>query len=197
MLSLEFQKKIPGQSEPIDIKSYVQLDKEVKKITYNLKNSTTAIRIECEDGSGYDADHLICTVSLGVLKERHLSLFDPILPLKKIDSIETLTFGVVNKILLEFDRPFWPQNWNGAVFAWSPEQLKVIRETEETHWLEEVSSFHPIENQPNVLLGWVSGEKARKMEKLPVETIVNQCIMLLKMFLKDFAVPDAPKKYLR
>lgn len=191
------QKKIPGQGEPIDVKTYVQLNKEVKKISYILEDSSKAIRIECTDGSHFDADHLICTVSLGVLKERHLSLFEPILPQKKINSIETITFGVVDKLLLEFERPFWPADWTGCVLAWSPEQLKMIREKEETRWLENVTAFHPIDNQPNVLLGWTSGESARKMETTATQMVIEQCMMLLKMLLKDFDVPSAPKNFLR
>lgn len=167
----------------------------MKKISYNLSDSSAKIQIECADGSVYDAQHLICTVSLGVLKQRHFSLFDPILPQKKIDAIETMTFGVIDKLLFEFEHPFWPPTWQGCFFAWSSEQLKLIREKDENRWLEGVISVHPIDNQPNVLLGWITGDDARKMETVPAETVAEQVMMLLKMVLKD--VPDAPKNYLR
>lgn len=196
-MEFQLQKKFPGQGNAIDISTHVQLNKEVEKISYNLSDSSAEIQIECADGSVYDAQHLICTVSLGVLKRRHFSLFDPILPQKKVDSIETMTFGVVDKLLFEFERPFWPPTWKGCFFAWSNEQLKLIREKDEHRWLEDVISFHPLENQPNMLLGWVSGADARKMEALPAETIAEQVMLLLKMVLKDFNVPDAPKNYLR
>lgn len=177
--------------------AHTQLDKVVKKITYNLNDSSTPIHIECTDGSVCDAEHVICTVSLGVLQECHLSLFDPILPQKKIDSIESITFGVVAKVVLEFDRPFWPAKWGGCVAVWNPEQLKSIRENEETRWLEDVTGFLPYDNQPNVIIGWTSGESARQMESLPDDTVIKHSIMWLKIFLKDFEIPDAPKNFVR
>lgn len=188
------QRKFPGQKKPVDVAPYVQLNKEVKKISYNLTDSSTGIRIECDDSTTYNALHLICTVSLGVLKERHLSLFDPCLSQKKVDSIECLSYGVVDKIFLEFDRPFWPADWTGCLIYWSLEQLKLIREKEETRWLESVVGFYPIDNQPNMIFGWISGANARKMEDLSAEKISECSIMLLKMLLKDFNVPDKPKK---
>lgn len=193
-VEFHLQRKFPGQGKPIDVAPYVHLNKEVKKISYNLTDSSTGIRIECDDSTIYNAHHLICTVSLGVLKERHLSLFDPFLPQKKVDSIECLSFGVVDKIILEFDHPFWPADWMGCNIYWSVEQLKLIREKEETRWVEAVIGFYPVDNQPNVLFGWISGANARKMEGLPTEKISECSIMLLKMLFKDFNVPDEPKK---
>lgn len=194
---IHIQKKFPGQGEPVDITPYVLLNKVVKKISYNLNAIPTVTRIECDDGSVYNVDHLICTVSLGVLKERHLSLFDPILPPKKIDAIESLSFGVIDKVILEFERQFWPDDWTGCVIVWNPEQLKLIREKDEARWLEGLIGFHRLAYQPNVLLGWVQGASARKMERLPAELVLEHSMMLLKMCLKDFDIPNAPTDFLR
>lgn len=173
------------------------LNKEVKKITYNLNDSTALTRIECTDGFACEAEHVICTVSLGVLQERHLSLFEPVLPLEKIDSIESITFGVVAKVILEFDRPFWPAKWGGCTAIWNPEQLKAIRENEADRWLEGLTGFLPYDNQPNVIFGWTSGEHARRMEALPEETVIKQSMWWLRTFLKGLDIPDAPKNCLR
>lgn len=54
----------------------IRLNQEVELI-YS-KGST--IMILCTDGSVYSTKNLICTFSLGVLKECHLSLFSPPLP---------------------------------------------------------------------------------------------------------------------
>lgn len=74
--------------------------------------------MRCSDGTSYDADHVIVTVSLGVLKENYKSLFIPQLPHMKVNAIEGLSFGAVDKIYLEFERPFWDENWAGFSMLW-------------------------------------------------------------------------------
>lgn len=44
--------------------------------------------MECSDSSVYVAKHVIVTVSLGVLKERADSMFEPALPEEKLNAIK-------------------------------------------------------------------------------------------------------------
>lgn len=168
----------------------MQLNKEVKKISYNLEGKSPVIHVECSDGSTFTADNLICTVSLGVLKHRHLSLFEPILPLKKLSAIEGLEIGTVNKMYLEWEKPFWqPDLKNGLVFLWRPEELKIIRE-KGMDWLEGVYGVWPVDYQPNILGGWIVGPYARQMEQLSDEEVKSSLMFLLRMFLKRVDVPE-------
>lgn len=48
------------------------------------------------------ADHVIVTVSLGVLKRQHASFFRPGLPAEKVAAIHRLGIGTTDKIFLEF-----------------------------------------------------------------------------------------------
>ncbi len=64
------------------------------------------VQVECENGKRFYADFVICTVPLGVLKEKASELFIPPLPSDKREAIEKLNFGTVNKIYLEYERPF-------------------------------------------------------------------------------------------
>ena len=52
------------------------------------------------------------------MKERHVDLFSPPLPARNVSAIESIDFGTIDKILLEFERPFWkadnPGNWSTA-----------------------------------------------------------------------------------
>lgn len=67
------------------LKSHVLTNKEVRKIRVNDIDVT----IECQDGSSYSADHVILTVSLGVLKEQYKQLFENIcIPDNKVKAIE-------------------------------------------------------------------------------------------------------------
>lgn len=52
------------------------------------------------------ADHVIVTVSLGVLKRQYTSFFRPCLPTEKVAAIHRLGIGTTDKIFLEFEEPF-------------------------------------------------------------------------------------------
>lgn len=58
----------------------IEFHKDVSNIDYTSSNN---IIIKTKDGSKYTASHVIFTPSLGVLKEKHATMFTPILPDKK------------------------------------------------------------------------------------------------------------------
>lgn len=76
-----------------------------------------AVRHLRAEGTGYIAETtageekahaVICTVPLGVWKNQGLTCSPP-LPAAHTAAIARLGMGVVNKIMLEFREPFWPQ----------------------------------------------------------------------------------------
>ncbi|UNI14460.1 Sarcosine oxidase [Purpureocillium takamizusanense] len=81
----------------------------VSKIKYHSEDFTGPACIESEDGRVIEADCVICTVPLGVLKQGNIT-FDPPLPAWKTDAIERLGFGVLNKVVLVYDKVFWEQH---------------------------------------------------------------------------------------
>lgn len=125
-----------------------------------------------------------------MLKERHLSLFNPILPQRKIDAIDGLSIGTVDKIFLEFEKPFWTPEWEGFSFLWKPEDLKELRERKENDWLEDVFGFYRVSFQPNILCGWITGPNARRMELVSDEDVKTGVTSLLRWFLKNWTIPD-------
>lgn len=76
----------------------------VQRITYD----DTRVQIETSAGP-VTADRVVVTVPLGVLKADAIA-FDPPLPQRKRDAIARLGFGLLNKVVLAFDEPFWPQS---------------------------------------------------------------------------------------
>lgn len=177
----------------IDILPLTQFNKTVKKIVYNQPNSAQPIHVECEDGSTYSADHLICTVSVGVLKKHHLNMFEPMLPLSKCIKIEGTAFGTLGKIYLEFEEPFWNDDWSGFSILWKLEQLKELREDPVNgDWLEGLLGFFSFNTyQPNMILGWISGSLAEKMEQKSDEDVKAGAEKVLRMVLKQWNIPDA------
>lgn len=169
---------------------YIRFNKNVQKIIYSTHSSDGQINIECADGSSFVANHLICTVSLGVLKKRHLRLFEPILPTWKIAAIDGLMFGTVDKVYVEFEQSFWTNPWNGLSLLWKPDQLKEIQSDPTLcDWLCGVVGFFPFDSQPNMLCGWISGNAARKMEMISDEDIRIGVGKIFQLFLRGQSIP--------
>lgn len=78
----------------------------VKSISYHGEDTLGSATIECDDGSVVDADAVVCTIPLGVLKQNSIT-FEPPLPSWKTDVIERLGFGILNKVVLVYNKVFW------------------------------------------------------------------------------------------
>ncbi|CAI6057241.1 unnamed protein product [Clonostachys chloroleuca] len=89
--------------EPLDVRTNFP----VKSIKYRAEasNNGPAI-IECEDGTVVEADTVVCTIPLGVLKQNSIA-FDPPLPTWKTGVVGRLGFGILNKVVLIYDKIFW------------------------------------------------------------------------------------------
>ncbi|KAI1739320.1 vacuolar protein sorting 33A-like protein [Xylaria scruposa] len=77
----------------------------VKKVSYDPEGMAGAL-VECEDGSIIEADYVVSTIPLGVLKHESVE-FQPPLPKPKVEAIGRLGFGILNKIILVYDHAFW------------------------------------------------------------------------------------------
>lgn len=97
---------MPYPSEALDVESRIHLNKIVTNIQWDQEKPL----VVCADGTEYLADYVVFKPSLGVLKARHESLFTPQLPARKINAIENIAFGTLEKMFLEFAEPFWPTN---------------------------------------------------------------------------------------
>lgn len=64
--------------------------------------------VETDQGT-FDADAVIVTLPLGVLKADVVE-FDPPLPRAKRDAIARLGMGALAKVVLHYDAPFWPKD---------------------------------------------------------------------------------------
>lgn len=162
-------------------------------------NGDYSVRVTCEDGRVFYAEHVICTLPLGVLKQCHKSFFDPELPHYKQESIERLMFGTVDKIFLEYERPFLNAEISEVMLLWDDDKYDLHASDEERskpeflskNWYKKIYSFAKISDV--LLLGWVSGREAEYMETLPSEEVAEKCTEILRCFLQDPYVPK-PKR---
>lgn len=195
------QKKIPDITKQLPLDDKILLNKEVTKIVWD--NNTTndnGVTVTCLDGSIYNADHVLVTTSVGVLKKFHQSMFVPKLPAHKINSIEGIGLGTVNKILLKFPKKWWPNDLKGISLLWTDEDRTKLRKELDTFgpsdngrsWLEEIFGFYVIDSHPRILLAFVVGKLASEVELLSDELVIRGCMYLLRKFSGwKYEIPEA------
>uniref|UniRef100_A0A1B6EDQ6 Amine oxidase domain-containing protein n=2 Tax=Clastoptera arizonana TaxID=38151 RepID=A0A1B6EDQ6_9HEMI len=147
------------------------------------KNIFGSVEVVCENGLKYYTDHVICTIPLGVLKNCATTLFSPPLPQYKIEAIDRLLFGTVNKIFLLYDRPFLNPDISEVMLLWDTSKKEDLQNS----WYKKIYSFSKITE--TILLGWVSGKEAEYMETLNQQQISDTCTNILRQFLNDPFVP--------
>ena len=132
----------------------------VSKIDY----SGDGVKVESSAGS-INAKYVILTVSTGVLAAEHIK-FIPQLPKWKLEAINLLPTGLLNKIGLEFDT-----SWQGA------QQGQVA------NYLVNDSDFCTINfgfYNTNLAVGFVAGRFAEQLENEGVGPATNFCLKGLK-----------------
>lgn len=135
-------------------------------------------------------DHVIVTASLGFLKNNlDNEFFKPQLPRIKQDLIRSIGFGTVNKIILQFKKPFWNHNDHGIKLVWDQEFNDKF-DDEFPIWVKDIISFDSVRKQPNLLIGWIGGHGAKLMELESDVNIAEICLKLINKFLpKDYNKP--------
>lgn len=77
----------------------VRFKSVLQSVHYNLneKEMGKAVKVKCTNGEEFEADHLVLTTPLGVLKSGSIT-FEPRLPDWKQGVIERMGFGLLNKV---------------------------------------------------------------------------------------------------
>lgn len=172
----------------MDVLSKIQFNKEVTKIDYSQSSKTI---VKCADGSIYEADHVIVTVSLGVLKANYKNLFTPALDDKKVAIIENYAYGSVGKVFLEFEEIFW-DDFDASSFLWLE---KDVNELGDRKWLLGVVAFLKVISFPHLLEGFISGEHVKTFEEISDEKLIDDCMWVLeKFFNRELPKPKAMRR---
>ncbi|KAG5569611.1 hypothetical protein H5410_059377 [Solanum commersonii] len=168
----------------------IQLSRKVSKIEWQLANSdgNKPVKLHFRDGSVMYADHVIVTVSLGVLKQgirEDLSLFSPPLPKFKTEAISRLGFGVVDKVFLQLS----PTHHDGINF---PNMMMVfhqpgskLKNPKIPLWIRRTTLTHPVYPESRVVVSWFAGEEAMKVETLDDEEIIEGLSITMSEFLAN------------
>uniref|UniRef100_A0A182M2C0 Amine oxidase domain-containing protein n=1 Tax=Anopheles culicifacies TaxID=139723 RepID=A0A182M2C0_9DIPT len=168
---------------PVPLSKLITYGKFVSSIQWKGSSDGDVI-VKAQDGTSYEADNVIVTVSLGVLKENNATMFTPALPAVNQRAINGLYFGTVNKIFVLFDAPI-PEDFPNTVhLLWYKSDLAALRQSPYA-WAEAVSTFFRIDNQPNILMAWMNGAEGRRAEYLRDAPIREGILHLLKIFAKN------------
>jgi monoamine oxidase len=149
----------------------IQTDQVVQRIDW----SRSPVRITTRRGE-FQADKVLVTLPLGVLKAGHIA-FDPPLPPSTSKAISQLQMGVLNKCYLRFAKVFWPKTVDWL------EYIPNIH-GEWTQWV----SFARTLKQP-VLLGFHSGDRGLDMETWADNEIVASAMKTLQVIFGK-AIPQ-------
>ncbi|KAK1439578.1 hypothetical protein QVD17_05398 [Tagetes erecta] len=118
----------------------------------------------------YQADMVLCTVPLGVLKKRTLK-FEPELPERKLEAIDKLGFGLLNKVAMVFPYVFWGEDLD--TFGC----LSKNSYTRGEFFL--FYGYHTVSGGAT-LVALVAGEAARSFESTSPSTLLHRVLSILR-----------------
>lgn len=178
----------------------IQLGRKVAKIEWQPEShhqlesenghDSRPVKLHFSDGSVMWADHVIVTVSLGVLKsgiQENSGMFDPPLPNSKKEAISRLGFGVVNKLFLQLSPNHDRDGGNSRKFPYL--QMAFHRPESEFRnpkipwWMRKTAYMCPIYGNSSVLISWFSGKEALELESLDDEEIISGVSTTVSSFL--------------
>jgi hypothetical protein len=128
-------------------------------------------------------DAVVCTLPLGVLQltaDKGGVHFSPPLPPAKQLAISRLGFGVLNKVALFFDAPFWQHNTD--FFG------RVVPNPKHRGRFFLFFNLHPASGNP-VLLALAAGAAAAELEELTDDAVTSQAVAALGSMFGENVVP--------
>ncbi|XP_020269598.1 lysine-specific histone demethylase 1 homolog 2, partial [Asparagus officinalis] len=152
-----------------------------KKVTM-IEYGKLGVEVSVEGGQVFHADMVLCTVPLGVLKGGSIK-FDPELPSRKVEAIESLGFGLLNKVAMVFPRVFWEEDLD--TFGC----LNKDRSKRGEFFL--FYSYHTVSGGA-VLIALVAGEAALTFERMDPVSILHRVLEVLRDIYnpRGIMVPD-------
>lgn len=152
----------------------------VKRITYDPENRDLA-RVECDNGFAIDADYVISTIPLGVLKHGNVE-FDPPLPPWKADTIGRLGYGILNKVILVYREAFWDANRDIFGALRNPQSRHSLKQSEYTSQRGRFFQWFNVSNTSGipVLLALMAGDAGFDTEHSKNDELVAEATEVLQ-----------------
>lgn len=163
---------------PLDI----QHKAAVKRIEYTPDGSSGPARITLEDGKTVDADHVVNTIPLGVLKHGSVE-FQPPLPPWKTQAIERLGFGVLNKVILVYKEAFWDKDRDIFGMLQTPTNRSSLNQKDYGSRRGRFFQWFSVTNTTGMpcLLALMAGDAAYDTEITPNDELIAEATEVLRM----------------
>jgi polyamine oxidase len=120
-------------------------------VVRRIESGRNSVVVETTATEPFMARRAIVTLPLGVLKAGSVT-FDPPLPARKQGAINRLGVGVLNKLALVFEKPFWPQG---------------------THVVSHLGAYANFVVCGRTLIGLAGGDDARSPYPEPLEDLLR------------------------
>ncbi|XP_055817887.1 polyamine oxidase 1 [Solanum dulcamara] len=153
---------------------------KLNTVVREVQHSRNGVLVTTEDGSLYEANYVILSVSIGVLQSDLIS-FSPPLPRWKMEAVRNLDVMVYTKIFLKFPYKFWPCEPEKEFFIYAHERRGYY-----TFW-QHMENAYPGSNMLVVTL--TNGESKRVEAQSDQDTLREAMEVLRNMFGPD--IPDA------
>ena len=128
------------------------LDLLLSNVVNRIAHDEEGVSLRLGTGESVSADRVIVTVPLGVLQDAAIE-FSPALPFAHRGAIAALGMGVLDKVWLRFDEPFW----DTQAQLWTV----VGDDADFAVWI----NMMPLTGEP-VLMGMVAAENATRLSEL-------------------------------
>jgi hypothetical protein len=140
-------------------KNAIKLNESVLNIDWS---SASVINVKTSVGT-YKTKKIVNTVSLGVLKANHKTMYTPALPSEKISVINKLGFGTVNKIFFVFENPVFDGNQAGIQFLWTNDTNFKLKSDKTCNlngneFYKSFNSLVVVPKNKNILFGFFVGK---------------------------------------
>ncbi|KAK0798782.1 hypothetical protein LTR91_009965 [Friedmanniomyces endolithicus] len=169
----------------------VRFDRVVESVHYNdSSDPDLTTKVVCTSGEVIHADEVVITAPLGVLKSDAID-FDPPLPGWKQGAISRLGFGLLNKIVLLYDKPFWDDSRDMFGLLNEADQLDSLNPA---HYAQKRGRFYLIWNASKIsgrpmLVALMAGHSAHEAETMNTNSMLND---INKRLRKTFAPNVVP-----
>ncbi|XP_057790051.1 polyamine oxidase 1-like [Salvia miltiorrhiza] len=153
---------------------------QLNKVVREMQQSRKGVIVKTEDGSVYEANYVILSVSIGVLQSNLIN-FSPPLPRWKTEAISNIDIMVYTKVFLKFPHRFWACDADKEFFMYAHETRGYY-----TFW-QNMEKAYP---GSNILVVTLTNEESKRIEAQSDEETKREAMEVLRAMFGP-QIPEA------